>query len=184
MGYVSQDCNRCGHPALSPEVTTPGVNEWMTEVVAITPNESILKGRYNGYGCINGFEEVVGADASVYHRACWELTGEPIRYTGPSDVSADQGYHFDAGEHDVTDPRLPAPSAGREVRCGFCSKPQDEWHRPCQGVSHGSHAAKGTPEFTARETEHMIIMMRPMFPGVPDDKILEAYDKLQGQHSS
>lgn len=110
MGFFSQDCKRkeCGHPALSPYAITPGVNDWMMDVVVITPRGDIVTGRYDGYGCVGQAEEAVGFENTVYHRACWELEGKPLDFQGASKQSADQGFFFDDDEHQVTDPRLVA----------------------------------------------------------------------------
>jgi hypothetical protein len=84
---------------------TPGVNTWMTEIVAIQPDGAIHVGQYDGYGSVGGAEDVIGADATVYHVACWETAGRPMKYQGASPHSADQGWFFDDGAHDLPDPR-------------------------------------------------------------------------------
>ena len=110
MGFFSEDCRRCGHPALS-ALFTNGVNAWMNEVVAIWPNDDLTVGIYDGYGRVNDIEYVIGAEVeygqgnTIYHRACWEMAGKPMRYGGSCRRSADQGWLFDAGAHDLPDPR-------------------------------------------------------------------------------
>ena len=47
MGFVSEDCKQCGHPALT-ALFTNDVNAWMNEVVAIWPNDDLTVGIYDG----------------------------------------------------------------------------------------------------------------------------------------
>lgn len=107
MGFFSQDCAGCGHPALSVYAIN-GINAWMQYVVAISPGGSILRGIYDGYGRIddgNGvYDSAVGADNTVWHLACWQVAGSPLDYQGPSRHSDDQGYFFDDGAHDMERP--------------------------------------------------------------------------------
>jgi len=105
MGFFSQDCGRCGHPLLSPGATTAGVNEWMTQGVAIDPEGGVHLGDYDGYGRLGGAEKAVGFGATVFHRACWDLLGKPVQFAGASVDSEDQGWFFGDGEHDLPDPR-------------------------------------------------------------------------------
>lgn len=113
MGFFSQNCKRCGHPAL--HVRCNKINAWMTQVVVITPNGSILKGEYDGYGRLTGLggvdemattvEYAIGVENTVYHQACWEVAGKPTEYEGPSEDSADQAYFYTDPTHDLKDPR-------------------------------------------------------------------------------
>ena len=119
MGFFSQDCEGCGHPALSHHVTTP-LNDWMRECVTIQPNGKVIIGFYDGYGTLNDgegeHEYAIGNydpeagemydGATVYHRACWEVAGRPTAYAGPSRDSEDQGFFFDDADHAMPDPRL------------------------------------------------------------------------------
>jgi hypothetical protein len=94
------------------QACTDDVNEWMSEAVSISPDGAVHIGTYDGYGRIDSAEEAVGCGATVYHRACWELEGRPVTFYGESTHSADQGWFFDVGEHDLPDPRLePQPAA-------------------------------------------------------------------------
>lgn len=136
MGFFSQDCERCGHPALSP-YSAEGINWWMVHVVVIRPDGVILRGDYDGYGrllasdddCVlkgeipedqidDAFDKAVGfgfdgKPATVWHYACWEVDGKPEDYRGDSRGSQDQGYFF-GKEHDVPDPRdSPKPTEKR-----------------------------------------------------------------------
>jgi hypothetical protein len=114
MGFFSQDCASCGHPALSSMATTE-VNAWMSQVVAISPpNEfagrplqgEVHIGEYDGYGRVGGAEYAVGESATVWHVACWELAMKPMGWQGASRRSADQGWFFEEGAHDLPDPRI------------------------------------------------------------------------------
>lgn len=107
MGFFSQDCEGCGHPALSIYAVS-GINDWMQQVVAISPSGSILKGIYDGYGRLqdggNEYECAVGWDNTIWHAACWKQAGSPTEYRGQSKHSDDQGFFFDDGEHDMEEP--------------------------------------------------------------------------------
>lgn len=111
MGFFSQDCEGCGHPALS-EQATEAVNDWMNDVVAITPHGSVVRGSYDGYGTLREpgsdieHEFAVGAGNTVWHTACWEEAGHPTFFRGESRRSQDQGWFFGDGEHSIPDPRL------------------------------------------------------------------------------
>lgn len=110
MGFFSQDCDGCGHPALS-EDATEAVNEWMNDVVVITPHGSVIRGSYDGYGTLTEpsgaeHEYAVGDGNTVWHTACWEKAGEPTDFRGSSRRSQDQGWFFGDGEHSIPDPRL------------------------------------------------------------------------------
>lgn len=104
MGFFSQDCESCGHPALCAQATTEGVNEWMTQVVALLPDGSVHMGAYNGYGTVGTADDVIGFEAQVWHRACWVAAGQPLTWTKASTHSADQGWFFDDGDHDMLEP--------------------------------------------------------------------------------
>lgn len=107
MGLFSWDCRRCGHSLLSP-MATGSRNAWMSDVVVLDSDGELLSGTYDGYGRVDG--TVMDFDGpAVWHRACWELDGEPTAYPGPSADAEDQGWFFDAADHDVEDPRGTAP---------------------------------------------------------------------------
>lgn len=105
MGFFSQNCHGCGHPALCRQATNE-VNAWMVHVVAIQPNGSILIGDYDGYGMVGNWDGAIGfTDASVWHQACWREAGKPTEYAykGASPWAEDQGWFFDS-EHDMAEP--------------------------------------------------------------------------------
>lgn len=102
MGFFSSNCEGCEHPLLSTAATEP-INKWMNSAVAITPNGSILKGSYDGYGCLDGRDCDLGT-ATVWHDACWRQAGSPAEYRGASKPSDDQGWFFDDGTHNMREP--------------------------------------------------------------------------------
>jgi hypothetical protein len=104
MGFFSKLCESCGHSLLSIYAAND-INQWMTTVVAVLKNGSVIHGKYDGYGRIDDFDVIADHDATVWHRACWEVAGKPTDYRGNSTWADDQGYFF-SDEHDVPDPRL------------------------------------------------------------------------------
>ena len=133
MGFFSWNCNECKHPMLS-QYAINDENAWMHEVAVISPDgKETLQGFYDGYGRIiatvgkegdiaqhqNGKEinemdfykenpYVYGSSPNpgCYHLACWRKAGEPREYK-PSEYSADQGYFFGPGVHDLPKPEPP-----------------------------------------------------------------------------
>ena len=115
MGLFSWDCEGCGHSLLKPDSTDYGVNAWMTNTVAVLKSGKIVEGFYDGYGRLTpNRREAIEFDKTnavsinpdtrdssptVYHRACWELLGQPDAYKGPSQSSDDQGHFFAANAH-------------------------------------------------------------------------------------
>ena len=107
MGFFSWKCKACGHSIISGHSSNT-INEWMIKAVAILPDGTILKGEYDGYGRIEDENRNVSpvypaGEPQCYHRACWELSGRPEKYTGKSDNALDQGFFFN-NEHDIEDP--------------------------------------------------------------------------------
>jgi hypothetical protein len=81
----------------------------MIQAVAITPDGSLLKGEYDGYGSLHSpsgaeFSDAVGHITTVWHRACWEAAGKPDDYRGESAYAEDQGWFFADGAHDMPEP--------------------------------------------------------------------------------
>ena len=105
MGFFSWNCKCCGHPALCPQATND-VNQWMSNVVAVTKNGSVIKGEYDGYGRIDGHDLEEPVD--IYHQTCWKWAGKPRTFTGGSESARDQGWFFDK-EHDMPEPHGPTP---------------------------------------------------------------------------
>jgi len=100
MGFFSYNCKGCGHSLLSGYATN-AINRWMTDGVAIQRDGALFYGGYDGYGRLDG--EEFADDSTVWHDACWNLSGRPL-YDGASECSDDQGYFFDAGAHDEDEP--------------------------------------------------------------------------------
>jgi hypothetical protein len=110
MGLFSWDCRGCGHPLLHNMGATNDVNDWMNDVVILNPDGSRIEGSYDGYGRVERptgptFLAGIGMGPCAWHRACWEIAGEPDEYV-PSASSDDQGHFFEEGAHDMADPRL------------------------------------------------------------------------------
>lgn len=112
MGFFSYNCRGCGHSLLSSYSADKGINEWMTEAIALFPNGDRVSGEYDGYGRL-GFAD--GLDgAACWHRACWEQAGKPD-FDEASRSAADQGYFFDDGDHDVLEPGVDHPEGALEM---------------------------------------------------------------------
>lgn len=72
----------------------------MTEAVLLTPDGSVIRGTYSGYGELHmdtgGNASVCGKiDPCLYHAACYAAAGNPP-YSSPSHPADDQG-HFTIG---------------------------------------------------------------------------------------
>jgi len=99
MGFFSQDCIECGDSIIAPYDMPAGM-EWQNKAVVFTPNGSMLRGDYDGYGAV-GYDADgmgrydIGMDNTVYHERCWEAAGKPMEYRGPSDGADDQGFFYD-----------------------------------------------------------------------------------------
>ena len=104
MGFFSQECIECGHPALS-IMACNKVNAWMNDVVVVTPDDDIHTGEYDGYGRVGYAEYAVGDKNTVYHKACWIKAGKPMTYRGESKRAEDQGWFFDDPDHNMKEPR-------------------------------------------------------------------------------
>jgi hypothetical protein len=79
----------------------------MVDGVALSPDGSVLKGEYDGYGCLDGREINESThEPACYHEACWELAGKPTEYDKPSESASDKGWFFNDKDHAMADPRL------------------------------------------------------------------------------
>ena len=109
MGFSSKQCQECEYSILSNYVTT-ATNHWMNHVVAITPDERIVTGSYDGYCRIVDEDEESDNDsffeATVYHEACWIAAGRPSGYLGEGNWSEDQGYFFDKADYEIARPAI------------------------------------------------------------------------------
>ena len=126
MGFFSWDCRGCGHPMLS-HWSINKINYWMQSVVAIESKGALREGFYDGYGRVIPYEEYEAGrtgsaedrinnsllddgyqDPECWHRACWEIAGEPTEYTEPSTSPRDQGFFFE-DEHNMEKPTKEDP---------------------------------------------------------------------------
>ena len=103
MGFFSWNCKACGHPMLSSYVTDEH-NEWMSDVVVLAEDGSVLKGEYDGYGRV-GEHEYDYDEPEAYHKACWELEGKPTEFKEASVSARDQGYFFGPDVHSFSEPK-------------------------------------------------------------------------------
>ena len=106
-GFFSWECLGCGKSLLSDYAVNRGDDfGWMTQVVAVFKDGSIVKGEYDGYGRIDGrgreteiVDAMWGKDGpSLWHEACWKAKGRP-KWKGPSPSARDQGYFFDEEDY-------------------------------------------------------------------------------------
>jgi hypothetical protein len=105
MGVFSWDCKYCGHPMLMLEATNVK-NRWMNRVVVLTKRGSMYRGLYDGYGRVDGAEIDSTDEPECYHENCWDIAGRPTKYSEPSKSSADQGFFFGNGAHDIDPPSI------------------------------------------------------------------------------
>jgi len=104
MGFFSWNCSGCGHSLLSAHATSEH-NQWMTDIVVLTKDGSVIKGEYDGYGRCDDMEFWSSDEPEVYHKACWELVGKPTEFKEASKSARDQGYFFDGDAHNVHEPK-------------------------------------------------------------------------------
>ncbi len=112
MGFFSWNCKCCEHPLLSRHSANQ-TNAWMIHGVVITKRGRLIEGGYDGYGRLDGVDIPSGqldwdegtGHPDCYHRACWTKAGSPLKYRGGSEPSADQGYFFAQGAHDMEEPK-------------------------------------------------------------------------------
>ena len=147
MGFFSWNCNECDHPMLS-QYAINDVNAWMHEVVVISPDsKETLQGFYDGYGRVLAtvgkegdiaqhqkgqsiHEPGSDPEPSCYHLACWLKAGSPTKYK-PSEYSADQGYFFGPGVHDMPRPQyIPPPQTLEEIPTRECRDHIGETYTP------------------------------------------------------
>lgn len=105
MGYSSYRCKHCDEGILSEDATDKGINEWMAEVVMLSPNGNMVVD--TGYSGYEGHYEKFSMNNSVWaHKACWELAGKPEydAYDGPSPSDPNQG--SGGKEALIVDPRI------------------------------------------------------------------------------
>ena len=94
MGFFSWTCERCGTSLLSEQAAgTDDKEYWKTRAYVLTPNGSVLVGRYDGYGEVDGRD--VGESPQVWHYSCAKLDEKekgPLKWTHGSPYAPDQGF--------------------------------------------------------------------------------------------
>jgi hypothetical protein len=108
VGFFSQACAAktiCGGKDILAPYNIPDGAEWMNDAVVITPDGDRISGDYDGYGTVDGTEYAIGEGNTVFHKACWELTGRPTVHTpGASGHDETQGFFYDP-DYVLPDPR-------------------------------------------------------------------------------
>jgi len=112
MGFFSWECRCCKKSILNTYGVGPGdKNAWMAQAVAVMPNDSVIRGPYDGYGRVGGLSlpEAEGfsfgdKEPDLYHQSCWLLAGKPLTYQGGSGHAGDQGWFYDDADYDLADP--------------------------------------------------------------------------------
>lgn len=111
MGFHSTDCLHCGHPMLDRRASDEGLNDWMSEYVTLTSG-AVARGTWDGDGSGDGGGEhtafLVTPRTVTVHYACWEHAGKPgiETYKESNQSTANQGWFFNDGDHDMVDPRI------------------------------------------------------------------------------
>lgn len=121
MGFHTRECLGCGLSLLGTAAVVQA-NRWLSCGVAISPDDTVTEGTYDGYGelngvhCIDVFSEPWTPEAaaehrppeilpvSVWHKSCWIVAGCPRTFQGDSPYAADQGWFFDEDRYKVPDP--------------------------------------------------------------------------------
>lgn len=65
MGLFSAECTGCHNPIL-PTFNTGGINDWMHDCVAIFSDGRLVRGAYDGYGCLFDDDENCVAGERAY----------------------------------------------------------------------------------------------------------------------
>jgi hypothetical protein len=99
MGFFSWECPECGH-SIRFYGACRGASRWLSQAVVIRRTGTIVRGSYDGYGRVDGYE-IRDLKACIYHARCYHLAGSP-GYTGLSNTARDQG--FFVGEYDPPEP--------------------------------------------------------------------------------
>ena len=72
MGMSSYNCRHCGRSIRSQQ---GGYKDWMEHAVVITKRGEIMRGHYDGYGRVGGFDHAehgYGGDFAMFHEDCYE----------------------------------------------------------------------------------------------------------------
>lgn len=101
MGYYSFNCQGCGHSLISDEALEElgghaDEMAWRVGAVAVTDKGDLHVGGYDGFGVVGNHKLTLDANCAatetVWHGTCWEISGEPTEYRGPSSRARDQGF--------------------------------------------------------------------------------------------
>ena len=93
MGFYSWNCRGCGESMKAP-YDLPKKMEWQNKVVVLTEFGQTLKGDYDGYGR-GGWEDIESDRPECWHQECYEVHGEPKKYSEPSQYASDQGFFYE-----------------------------------------------------------------------------------------
>jgi len=109
MGLFSWQCKRCDSSIISPYAMSE-VNKWENDAVVILENGTLIIGEYDGYGRMEVAQDVIefynGSEKlTMYHKACWDVLGQPSAYAGESPYADDQGHFFDESTHNSPPPK-------------------------------------------------------------------------------
>jgi len=109
MGFFSWNCAKTGEPILAGDgIEWPKEVQANTQVVYLTPNGSVVRGEYDGYGRVNGTDVTHrysdadvrdgGADKEPVLVIAKYYDGEKFEDLKPSEHQAEQGYFWDDDE--------------------------------------------------------------------------------------
>lgn len=98
MGFFSWNCTECGHSIMAPYVDTGDLN--LNKCVVLTPGGNMIKGSYDGYGRVEGFEIDWQKPVQLMHEHCWEEAEKPMEFKRASPNAEGQGFFYDDGEEE------------------------------------------------------------------------------------
>jgi hypothetical protein len=108
MGFFSNLCS-CGQSIKSPH-DLPAAMAWQHQLVVLTPDGSVLRGEYDGYGRVSHDDyddpQQIPKDSQWWHSRCYQRACFPDdgttyvapTYGGPSPDAPDQGWFYDRKE--------------------------------------------------------------------------------------
>ena len=94
MGFFSWNCKGCNESIKAP-YDIPKEMAWQNEAVLMCEDGTMVCGDYDGYGRVGHFDIGRNEDApELWHKKCWEESGQPMKYSGASDYAEDQGFFY------------------------------------------------------------------------------------------
>jgi hypothetical protein len=103
MGFFSWDCKGCGESIKAP-YGIPKDKEFQNMAISISEAGNIHRGKYDGYGYLGASDLTMQMDKmELWHEECWKGAGQPMKFTGESKYSDDQGFFYDKGDDGVID---------------------------------------------------------------------------------